>query len=336
MSDGGKVDRAFFERWIRPHLGATRDDVRIGPEYGVDFGLVEVGGRAVVVATDPISILPALGWERAGRFALHVALADVAVSGLAPTHVAVGFHLPPGMDDRAFGGVWTAMSEAAADLGASIVTGHTGRYESCRFPWVGAATVLGVGDPDDVVRPDGARPGDRLVLTKGPALESAALLANLFGERIDLPDGTLADARGLLDRATPVRDAQVASAAGAVTAMHDATERGVFNAVREMAESAGVRIDLDTAAAPVEESVRAVCEHFGIDPWVAGSAGSLLVTVRPDGVEAVLEALEAEDVPAAAVGQVSEGEGTYADGERIAVPERDPFAAVYADLAAGD
>jgi len=32
-----------------------------------------------------------------------------------------------------------------------------------------ALTGLGVGDHEDIVRPDGARPGDDIVVTTGPA-----------------------------------------------------------------------------------------------------------------------------------------------------------------------
>ncbi|PSQ15424.1 hydrogenase expression protein [Halobacteriales archaeon QS_8_69_26] len=335
MSDGGKVDRAFFERYLRPRLGADRDDVALGPAYGVDFGVVEVGGRAVVTATDPLSILPDLGWERAGRFALQVVLADVAVSGLVPTHLSVAFHLPPDLSDEAFSAVWEGIHAEAEDLGAAIVTGHTGRYEGCSLPWVGGATAMAVGDPDDVVRPDGARPGDRLLVTKGPAVETAALLATLFGDRIDLPAGDLRAARDRVDDLSPVRDALVAAAAGPVTAMHDATERGIANALVEMADAAGVRIEAGRSSAPLLDGVGPVCAHFGIDPWVAGSAGTLLVTVRPEGVEAVLGALESEGIPAAEVGRVRDGEGATLDGDPVNVPDTDPFAAVYADLLDG-
>jgi len=335
MSDLGKIDSAFFEEVIYPHLGADRDDVAIGPTHGVDFGVFEVGGRAVVTATDPVSVLPGLGWERAGRFALQVVLADVAVSGIPPSHLSVAFHLPPAMADDEFAAVWEGFHREARELGAAVVTGHTGRYEGCSLPWVGGATAMAVGDPDDVVRPDGARPGDRLLVTKGPAVETAALLATLFGDRIDLPDADLAAARARIEDVTPVRDALVAAAAGPVTAMHDATERGIGNALVEMAGAAGVRIDAERDPAPLMDGVAAVCEHFGIDPWVAGSAGTLLIAVDPAGVEAVLSALDGEGIPAAEIGRIRAGEGAYLDGDPVEPPAEDPFARVYADLLDG-
>jgi hydrogenase maturation factor len=332
MSDG-KVDDEFFRAYVRPHLGARRDDVRIGPAYGVDFGAIDVGDRVLAMATDPISILPDLGFARAGRFAIDVALADVAVSGLAPTHATVSFHLPPSVADGEFETLWRAMGDRLEALGATVVSGHTGRYQGCRYPWVGGATVLAVGDPDDLVRPDGARPGDRVIVTTGPAVESAALLAALFPDRIDLPEDVIAAADRRLADATPVEDALVAAAAGPVTAMHDATERGLYNAVVEMATAAGVRIDLERDRVPVPPEVAQVCEAFGIDPWAAGSAGTLVVTVPEAGVDAVLEALERAGIAATEAGRVREGTGAFVDGTAVQVPGTDPFAATYARLA---
>jgi hydrogenase maturation factor len=333
MPELGKVDRDFFAERIRPHLGAERADVRLGPTHGVDFGVVDVDGTALVVATDPLSILPALGLERAGRFALDIVLADVAVSGIPPSHVALSFALPPELTDEEFATVWEAIDAEAADLGASVVTGHTARYSGVSFPWVGGATAMAVGDHADVVRPDGARPGDDLILTKGPAVESVGLLATLFPEAVDVDPDTLRTAQERLDEASAVRDALAAAAAGPVTALHDVTEGGVHGALNELAASAGVRLDVRREAVPIRPGVLEVCEALGFDPWTATTSGSLLAAVDPAGTDDVLAALDDRGTPAALVGRATEGSGVYVDDELVEPPEQDSSWAVYAALA---
>jgi len=333
--DLGKIDRDFFEAHVRPRLGADRADVRLGPTPGVDFGLLDVGGRAVAIATDPVSILPALGFERAGRFALDVVLADVAVSGLPPSYLAVSFSLPPGMADEEFAAVWEGLHAEAVDLGVSVVTGHTARYEGCSFPWVGGATALAVGDRADVIRPDGARPGDDLLVTNGPAVETTGLLTTLFPDRIDLDPETLRTAQARLDEASCVRDAMTAAAAGAtgsVRAMHDATEGGLHGAFVEMAAGAGVRFEIERDRVPMRPGVEATCAALGIDPWTATASGSLVLAIDPAGTEAVLSALDERGTAAARVGRVVEGEGVFVDGERIEAPAVDSAWAAYSDL----
>jgi len=333
MTDLGKVDREFFEEYVYPHLGAQRGDVTLGPQHGVDFGVVEVGGEAVVLASDPLSLVPALGFEKAAWFAVHVALSDAAVSGIAPSHLAVTFTLPREMTDEEFGTVWTTFDREASELGVSIVTGHTARYGGCQYPWVGGATALAVGDPEDVVRPDGAALGDRLLVTKGPAIEVAGFLVTLFEDAVDLPAETIADAKERFWDMSPVRDALTAAAAGPVTAMHDATEGGLQGALVELARAGGVRLDVDSDAVPFLPGVRESCEFFGIDPWTATSEGTLVLTVESDGVADVLAALDAEGIPAAEIGAVREGEGVFVDSERVEHPEVDPSWEVFEEYA---
>ena len=334
----GKISREFFETRLATRLGADRDDVVLGPKHGVDFGLVSVGDRAIVTATDPISILPQLGFERAGEFALGIVLSDVAVSGVPPTHLTISFSLPPEITDDEFDRLWGAIHAECEDLGISIVTGHTARYAGCSFPWVGAATGIAVGDPNEIVRPDGARPGDDLLVTKGPAVEAVGLLTTLFPAEIDLSGDALETAQARLDDVGAVRDALTAAAAGNVTAMHDATEGGLLGAFHEVAESAGVHLSIDTDAVPRLPGIDAACNVLEMDPWRATTSGTLVLTVDPADTAAVRSALESRGTPVAVVGSVEEGIGVELDGGEFTPSGGDASWPVYERLleAAGE
>ncbi|MFB6207600.1 MAG: AIR synthase family protein [Haloglomus sp.] len=331
----GKVDREFFDEHIYPRLGAERDDVTLGPQHGVDFGAFEVGDQVVALATDPVFVLPSLGYERAAWFAIHILMSDVAVSGLPPTHLSVDLNLPPGITDEQFATVWETFDREAEKFGVSVVTGHTGRYASCDYPMVGGGTTLAVGDPAEMVRPDGARVGDRVLVTKGPAVEATGLLACQFEDHLRAEAGDdLADAatERFYDM-SPVRDALVASAAGPVTAMHDATECGIYGGLFEMARAADVQIAIERDHVPVLPGIVDACEFFGIDPWKSISEGTLLLTVDPSGADAVLAALDDEGIPAADVGEIREGSGLEVDGEAVDHPGVDPFWAAMEEYA---
>ncbi|SNZ12484.1 Hydrogenase maturation factor [Natronoarchaeum philippinense] len=331
MSDLGKIDREFFDEYVYPNLGAEREDVTLGPQHGVDFGVVDMGEQVAAMATDPVFVMPSLGFERAAWFAVHILLSDVAVSGLAPTHLSVDLNMPGEITDEQFATLWETFDREATELGVSIVTGHTGRYAGCNYPMIGGGTSIAVGDAADLVRPDGARPGDKIVITKGPAIEATGLLSIQFESLMqdDLDDGVIEDAKDRFYDMSPVTDALTAARAGPVSAMHDATEGGVHGGLYEMARAAGVGVEIERDAVPVQPGVLEACEFFGIDPWISISEGTLLAAVAPDGVDDVLAALDDEGIPAAEIGTVTDGSGLTVDGEHVDHPGHDPFWAAF-------
>jgi len=323
--DPGKVRRELLREHVYPRLGADRDDVRLGPTHGADFGVVTVADRAVVLASDPVFVLTDLGMARAAWFAFHIVVSDAALSGIPPTHLSLSLNLPLEAPEERLSALWRTFDREARDLGIAVVTGHTGAYAGCAWPTVGGATTLAVGDPADLVLPTGAEPGDRLVCTKGPAIETTGILAVLYGDALDLPAATVRAAKRRFREASPVRDALTAAAAGPVTAMHDATERGVDNALCELAAASDVALAVERERFPLARGVREVCAAFDLDPWTSSSEGTVLASVRPRGVDDVLCALDAEGIDAAEVGTVRAGSGVTVDGDPLAEPTSDPL-----------
>src|SRR5918912_1267005 len=138
----------------------------------------------MALTADPVFIVPAYGWTRAAWFAVHILASDASTSGLPLRWMAVDLNLPPEITDEDLATMWDAFSSACAELGIAIVTGHTARYDGCAWPMVGGAVCLASGPEDAYVTPEMARPGDRVVVTKGAAIEATALFATTFPERL--------------------------------------------------------------------------------------------------------------------------------------------------------
>ncbi|ELZ08524.1 hydrogenase expression/formation protein [Halovivax asiaticus JCM 14624] len=331
MTDAGRIDREFFEATIASSLGADRQSTSIGPAYGMDFGLIDGDRGQLVVASDPLSVLPALGFERAGRLGIHGALSDVAVSGLAPSHLVVTLTLPPSMTETEFVRFWTGISDECERLNVDIVSGHTHR-DGGSYPLIGGATALGLGSAADVVRPDGAQPGDRILLTKGLAREVTGLFATLFPDALDVSSDGLRRAQSHLDRTTLVRDALAASEAAAVSAMHDATECGVQGALVEMATTADVGMTISTDRFVVDAAVEAVCDVVDLDPWQVSSRGTLLLSVPSASVDSVRSALTSRNTPVTDIGVVTGDSVVTIDGTPVSHPGTDPAWGVLQEL----
>jgi len=319
----GKIDADFFEEHISPNLGADQDSVVVGPRHGIDFGVLAVGDQRVIVATDPVSVVPQLGFARAGKLALHSVLSDVAVSGVPPAFLSVNVMLPTEMTDAEFAELWEAMTAECERLGVSVVTGHTARQD-VSFPWIGGATAMGIGGAEQIVRPDGARPGDKILLTNGPGIEVAGVFAAIVGDQLAVDENLIHHAEARLDGTTLVRDALTATSAGPVTAMHDATECGLQGALVEMADVSGLNFAVSSDSLPDQRDVTAICEAVDLDPWNVSSRGTLLITTPEASADAIVTALEDRDTPVAVIGGVHEGDGATIDGNRVTHPGTDP------------
>jgi len=267
-----------------------------------------------------------------GRFTVHIGASDVAVTGVRPQYLTYTLLLPgpaPESDART---IIESVSETAASLGIAVVGGHLGWYDAVTVPTVGGVTVWGFAPASDWVSPGGARDGDAILLTKGPAVEAAALLGVLYRDRLAgrVPEHLLRRACARTDEITVVEDALTAFRAGGVHAMHDATEGGVLGGLWEMASASGVPLhaDLDRVAVPAD--IAAVAEALGFDPWRAISEGTLLAAVAPEAVGNVLHAWEAAGIAGFEIGRfdASATVSTFRRSgreEELGEPGKDPF-----------
>lgn len=340
----GKVDRKLFEDIIYRNLGAADDSVILGPSFGVDFGVIRLGGVDLIVEVDPVYVVPQYGWERSAWFAIHILASDVAVSGVPPRYLFVDLNIPPEMTDDELRTLWRGMSDECRRLGIAVVAGHTGRYAGTSYPMIGGATMVGVAERDRWVSPSMARPGDVVLMTKGGAVEAAGILAAMFPDVLEKEMGRdfAVSAQEIFRRQSVVDDALTLAGLGlrdAVRAMHDATEYGVLGALADIAEASGVGLRIRTDDLFVDDQVSTILGIFSrltgieIDPFSAISEGTLVATVAPDRADEALGALSSRGIRAAAIGEVVEGSGVTAVGpgyERaLRPPDSDPFWPVF-------
>jgi hydrogenase maturation factor len=336
MPEIGKISPRLFNELIYTRLGAKNDKVLVGPQNGVDVGIVEIGDRAVSFTCDPVFIVPEYGWERAAWFAIHIIASDSVTSGLKPGFLAIDLNLPMEMTGEQLEIMWKTMHGQCVKLGISVITGHTGRYENCHYPMVGGATMVGIGSKDEYVTPRLASVGDKIIITKGPAIEATGIFATMFPELIEREFGKDFNkkAQQIFCKMSVVDDAMTAVSLGVrdngVTAMHDATECGIWGGLYEIAQAAnlGVRVEMESIV--VEDCVPEICRYFGIDPFASISEGTLIISCREHKARDILKALRRKGIKASIVGELTKlGQGMVLvrDGreEKLEHPIVDPF-----------
>jgi hydrogenase maturation factor len=329
----GKPSPSRLQALLGRHFGAPSEQTIVGPGPGLDAAVIDLqDGRVMAIAEDPIFPAPGLPLEVMGWFTVHIGASDVAVTGIRPQFMTYTLLLPPSSPESDARTIIESISDAARELGISIVGGHTGWYDAVTVPTVGGVTVWGMAGRDAWVSPGGAQDGDVLLMTKGPAIEASALLAILYRDRLRGRVGAddLCRAEGRARQITVVEDALAAFAVGGVHAMHDATEGGVLGGVCEMSAAAGLPaiVEIDGVAVPAD--IRAVADALGFDPWQAISEGTLLAAVDPAGAPRIREAWRSRGIESFALGRFDRALGRSVvrrDGltAELVEPGRDPF-----------
>lgn len=332
----GKISAEVFNQLIYPHLGAKRPEILVGPQHGVDVGIVEIGDRAVAMTSDPVFIVPEYGFRRAAWFATHILASDVVTSGLPPTYLTIDLNLPLSTTEDELATIWNTIDEESKKMGMAIICGHTARYDNCNYPMVGGATVLAVGDIDKYVTPKFAKKGDRIIITKGPAIEASGIFATMFPKYIARTYGQnfAKEAQTLFYKMSVVDDAMTAIRVGVrddgITAMHDATECGIWGGLYEIAQAAGLGARIHKSKIVIEEYVQEICDLFEIDPYKSISEGTLILTCREHKADALVEILNQSGIKASIVGELVESKHGILvldeNGEKnLEHPRVDPF-----------
>jgi len=333
----GKIDLDTFDSFLLRRLGRKDETVIVPPLTGVDSAVIDIGNdQVLIIAEDPILAIPMQPWEMFGWYTVHIGASDVAVMGVKPRYMTYTLLMPPETKDKDFRTIVNAIHEAALEIDIAIVGGHTGYYPGLAAPTIGGVTVFAVAEKGSYVTPAGAKPGDDIIMTKGPAIETTGILAVIREMELleRYPSSLVEKAKALCKQMTVVKDASIASDVG-VHAMHDATEGGVIGGLFEIANASNVGMEIYESSFVYPEEVRMVCEAFNIDPVAAIAEGTLLIAADPVNSEEILSRLKAAGINASAIGKVTADPRARImkriDGhiDQLEIPKQDPFWPVF-------
>ena len=167
-----------LERLLRQN-SITDPRVIVGPSIGEDAAVIDTGGpRYLVAKTDPITFTA----DQIGWYAVHINANDIATMGARPVWFLATLLLPQNLTTEGVAEkIFRDVLEACQMIGVSLVGGHTEITHGLTRPIV-VGQMLGEVDKNRLVRTNGARPGDVIILTKGIAIEGTAIIAR---ERAD-------------------------------------------------------------------------------------------------------------------------------------------------------
>ena len=313
----GKLPPDLLNTYLR-HAGKSDPRVHVGPRFGEDCAVIDIGERYLVATTDPVTFTT----DRPGWYAVHVNANDVATMGAQPAWFQACLLLPPSATEAAVRDLFMQIDSACRELNVGVTGGHTEVTSAVTQPVV-VGTMTGIVAKDRLVTTAGMRPGDLVVMTKAAGLEGTGILFHEKRAELEavLPAALCAEA-GNVARTfgiSVVRDALLAAEHGA-TAMHDPTEGGVAMGLFELSAARGPGLRLDLDRIPVLDSTAATCAHFGLDPLGLIGSGALLLTLPADEWPALQRTYRAAAIPAAVIGDVTAAAGIDARRNGRPVP----------------
>ena len=246
---------------------------------------------------------------------------NLATAGARPTSAQISIMFPEDWEEPKVKELVAAVTDACAKNGLWIAGGDTNVTSYVTRPIL-SVTAIGTVQEGELHDVSAAKAGQDLVLTKWIGLEGTTLLAKAFKEKLlkRYPSYLVEEAISFEKYFSIAEEAKIALENGA-KAMHDVSAGGVFGALWELAEGAGLGLTVDLKKIPIRQETVEVCEVCGVNPYEMRSCGSLLVTTQ-DG-EALVSALEAAGIPAVTIGKLTESQDRIVqNGEEIRFLDR--------------
>ncbi len=296
----GKIPVDLLKEVVFKNLGATRKDVTIGPKAGVDCAVLEAGDKSLIVSMDPITGAV----ERIGWLAVNVNANDVATFGVEPAFLFSCLMLPEGWDRSIVETISSQMNQAALTLGMAIVGGHAESTPGLNHPIV-VGCAIGITPKGQYVTAADAKAGDALILTKSAGIEGTAILASDKENELKraLTPRELQSAKDFYRNISVVNDALTACRTGGVHAMHDPTEGGIAGGIHEMADAAGLGVQVFTEQICVQPETTKIGRHFKIDPLQLIGSGALLIAGKEEKSDAIIESMKRKGIQASVIGK---------------------------------
>ena len=327
----GKLPPRILQALLAQCQVSKRSRVVLGPRFGEDAAVIDLGAKYLVAKTDPITFTS----ERIGWYAVNINGNDLATLGARPLWFLATLLLPEKATSLPLvRKIFREMLGACRELGVTLCGGHTEITRGIDRP-IMVGQMLGEVSKSKLVRKESQQPGDLVLLTRGIAIEGTAILAR--EKRLTLarklPMKTLRHAERLLFRPgiSVVRDAMLAQRHGEIHAMHDPTEGGLASGLYELAKAGGVGLRIWKDKVPILDETLSFSKILGFDPFALIASGALLVVASANSSPKLLRAYTRHGVRAAIIGEVRDAaEGIQVvEKNRVSplrVPGRDEIA----------
>ena len=277
---GGVMSGELVTHLFLPAYGAAAD-AALG-----DAALLDAGTGRLAFTTDSYVVKPMFfPGGSIGDLAVNGTVNDLAMMGAVPMVLSTAFIIEEGTPLAVLGQVAQALGEAARRAGVKLVTGDTKVVDRGHGDGIYINTS-GIGAiPEGVdVRPERATLDDVVIISGDIGVHGIAVMS--CREGLEFGTEILSDSAALNGLVTAML-----STGADVHVMRDPTRGGVAASLNEIAQAAGVGIEVVEGDLPIPQPVRDACGLLGLDPLYVANEGILLAFAAPDDADVLLAAM---------------------------------------------
>ena len=297
----GKISENVLKRSVLKNIKIHRKEVICGAGIGEDCAILSFGGEyETMLSTTPVIASE----EEVSKYAVSMALNNVAAAGAEPIGVMLSVLLPESVEERGLQQIMKQAQEVCDRCDADILGGHTEVVPGISRP-IMAVTGVGKREAARAGSLRGIKANQDIVVSKWIGLEGTARLAAEYRERLcSRYPVRMIDEAAAYDRYLSVIPEAATAMKSGVCGMHDVSRGGIFGALWELAQRAGVGLEIDLKKIPVKQATIEICEFFELNPYELLSGGCLIMAAESG--QALVNALERKRIPAVVVGRTTD------------------------------
>lgn len=278
---GGGMSQELIGELIAPRLGAVHSGRM------EDSAVLELDATRIAVTTDSFVIDPIFfGNGDIGKLAVCGTVNDLAVSGATPRYLTLSLVLEEGFPIADLERILDSVREAAAAARVEVVAGDTKVVRAGEVDKLFINTAgVGVFEREVELGVRLVGPGDAVIVTGWLGNHSIHILS--IREGLGFEQRVLSDCAPLDGLVWNVLEEHAAH----VRCMRDITRGGLGTVLNELADAAGVSIQIEERRLPIQAETAMAADMLGVNPLYLANEGNICMLVAQEAAEEILEAL---------------------------------------------
>jgi hydrogenase expression/formation protein HypE len=286
---GGRMTERLLDSVFRPAF----DDPLLARRH--DGARLQLAGP-LAFTTDSYVVKPLVfpGGD-IGALAVNGTVNDLAMCGARPDFMSAAFILEEGLSVALLTSIVASMRQAALAAGVRIVTGDLkvvdrGKADGMFINTSGVGAIVAPSP----IEPRSVLPGDVVILSGDVGRHGVTIMAAREG--LGFESTIASDCAPLAEPALALFEGGID-----VHCLRDLTRGGLAGGLVEIAETAGLAIEISERAVPVREDVAAACELLGLDPFHVANEGRFVAFAPAAEAARAIEILRRHPASAGAV-----------------------------------